>query len=107
MTERDFYSGPTLPGYKVAFKDALGTVVYVSSMTGETRQMDMPGRLRRWITSLHGFEPLHVLIQDYTVRLILMVLFASLGVIATCTGLYLALLARPRSPRAAKQPIEF
>lgn len=102
LAKRDFYYWGAVPVYKVGFADALGTVVYVSAVTAETQRWNHLFRVRRWIVSLHGFEPLKLITENETLRVSLLLISAVVGVGAVLTGLTLALPGRSPSSSGAK-----
>ncbi len=103
LSKRDFYYGGPLPVYKIAFDDGWGTVVYVSAATGKVQNWNRLVRFRRWVVSLHGFEPLRLISDNNKIRVGLLLLFALVGIGTVGTGLYLALPVRTRRTQVAQR----
>lgn len=94
--DRDFYYwGPT-PVYRFDLAQPKGTTVYVSAVDGRIQTWSRLARLRRMVTSLHGFEPVRLVARRDFIRVGLLLVASIAGLATIATGLYLALPVRFR-----------
>lgn len=101
----DYYFWGPFPAHKVVFEDPPGNVVYVSA-TGIVRRSTKASRLRRWVTSLHGFEPLWLIHDSRRFRVAASVLPTGLALFVVVSGLLLAWPSRRRRRPATTDPVE-
>lgn len=92
--------GP-LPVYRITIDGYPSNTFYVSGKNGTITQSNNLTRIRAIISSLHTFEPVKLLSQRDSIRKGLLLLFSLIGIAASLTGYYLAVLPYFRKrPRA-------
>jgi hypothetical protein len=91
MASHNFYYRGPLPAYKFVFEDNEGTVIYVNPLTGAVEESTRLGRVHRWITSLHDFEPLAFVVKSERVRVGMIIALSLLAFGVVGTGYFLAM----------------